>query len=321
MSAKEFREGLSRFKEIQDGPAQRKRVLELEEMVREKDRQIEKINLNHGMEVFTLLNTIATHENRIHVLEASNESLESIRISIGGKEKVSLRKFARLVTSEAKKENQEAIVSKANDIVRIKLPLFVKAEIDRYPNNCTDETRSIIDSKTISRRNEYLNTPSMWSREFQTWINNQIETGVIQKEDEAFWKEVHLEANIEINQRLPAAWKNQLENYATKYMQNSIQHQLRRLSIPITLFCPKCNGPHQITLTPDDIAQIIRKGSVSYPCIYCTGLFKPQIIITLGELLWLILNGDVIPQRIPVQVIEMKVRKVDPKTEKNSSPS
>ena len=321
MSVKEFREGISRFKDVQDGPGLRKRVLELEEKDKEKDRQIEKIYLDHGREVNSLHNTIATHENQIRFLEASNEDLESIRVSIGGKEKVSLRKFAQLVTSEAKKANQETIVSKANEIAMIKLPIFVEAEIDRYPYNCTDETRSIIESKAFSLRDEYLEDPGMWSPEFRSKNEKVIKRRVEEDKNASFWQEVHIEANKEINQRLPSSWTYYLQNFATKYIQNSFQNQLRRLSIPITLYCPKCHGPHQVTLTPNELAQIIRHGFVSFPCMYCKWLFKPKVSITLGELFMFILNGDVTPQKIPEPIRILNVRVVNPNTEKNSSPS
>jgi hypothetical protein len=47
-----------------------------------------------------------------------------------------------------------------------------------------------------------------------------------------------------------------------------------------------------VTITPNDISDLLRYGGFQRSCIYCRGFFKPRIKITLGSLVWTILNGD-----------------------------
>jgi hypothetical protein len=116
-----------------------------------------------------------------------------------------------------------------------------------------------------------------------------------QLKDKTFWDEVKITADAEINQRLPNAWANFLSGYATSFTQDTLQDQLRKLSTSLTLYCPKCGGPHQYTITTNEIGLLIRYGRVTFSCRYCTGLFKPAVTLTLGGLLWIVYNGNTQP--------------------------
>lgn len=299
MSDEALKAGLARFRDIQEAPRRRARITELEEMLEEKEGEIEKINLAFSREKTILQNKNNRLENRIQKIMVTIGEFESIRIKVG-KDKVSLREFEQRAKKQVKKEMQEEVVSRANVLAEIKIPFFVKAEIMKYPDYCMDDTKSLIEQKAVTLRNEYLGNKGMWSSEFRSRVNNHIHRRVGEQKNKSFWEEVHKKADAEIDQRLPDAWARFLNQYASKFIQNTIQNQLRSFSIPITLYCQKCQGSNQIILTPNELAILIRTGVFSFPCGHCTGWFKQKIAISLGELLWLIQKGDVIPERIPL---------------------
>jgi hypothetical protein len=313
-----IRAGLARFQNLQEAPKLRTRIAELKEVLAEKEREKKAIIQNHAQEVNKLKNRIHQQVTNIQGLELKVDELESIKIRVG-KEKLTLREFDKRAKKKVKKEMQEEVVSKANALAKIKTPLFVRAEILKFPHNCMDETRDLIESRAISLRDEYLANPANWSPEFKSWIYKYIDARVEEKKNYCFWEEVHKEAEFEVDHRLPNAWARFLSNYATNFIQNTFQNQLRRLSTPITLYCPKCQGSHQITLTPNEMSILIRNRLISFPCSYCRGWFKPKISISLGELFWLIENGDLKPRKLPVyRAITLRAKSVESSKAKKS---
>jgi hypothetical protein len=319
MSFKEFREGLSRFQDVQDGPALRRRVNELEERVREKDSQIRKKDVNHGREVNSLRNTITKHEDRVRVLEASVEDFESIIVSIGGQEKVSLREFARLVTSEAKKENQEAIVIRANGLARIKIPLFVEAEIAKYPDNCRQATREIIDAKVSQKNDAILYDESLWPANFREMVSARTRLDAEKLKNRDYYLAVNQAAMDRLEALRNGEWYRYLFNYCrdtlTPFLRDSLRNIVISLQEVFKVSCFKCGNVTQFRLTPDTLAGLVSGRTVKIPCSYCRGFWGPTTIsFNLGQVFWALTDeqGSMFqePRMIEGQLID-EVKKLE----------
>ena len=106
------------------------------------------------------------------------------------------------------------------------------------------------------------------------------------------------QTDYEVNQELPDAWGRFIRGYATSYIQNTIQTQLKQLTTTIEDNCPYCRNKYKVTLTPDDFAQLVRVGWIKFDCPFCKGFLRPKIRLTLGQLFWKIMNGDTTPERV-----------------------
>ena len=143
-------------------------------------------------------------------------------------------------------------------------------------------------------RDEYLRDPTSWPEWFKVKIREEAQKMSDKMVNELFWGNEKLQADHEIMQRLPDAWKQFLKGYATSFMKNAFKNQMLSMMVAIEYICPTCRENVQFTLTPDDLGLMLRRGWVSYVCPYAKGFFKHQIQISLGELFWYIVNGNVI---------------------------
>lgn len=286
MTIEKISTALDKFKDLREAPLLRVEKEKLETALTDANRVIRRKD-----EKITDQNLVISRQ------AARIEELEAIRVKVG-KEKMSLSTFQRRARSQIDVEIRKQIASKANISARQMLPGMVKAEINSFPNNCQYETRELINNKSLQLLDQYLKDPKMWPGWFNNTVNSEATNRAEKLKDKAFWSNVKLQADNEINQRLPYAWNGFLANYATKFTQNSIQSQLLSLSTTVELICHKCGGVHLLTLTPDDLSILIRTGKINVPCMYCKGLFKPKMTLTLGALFWLIQSGDITPIRI-----------------------
>jgi hypothetical protein len=315
MSTRELREGLNRFKSIEEAPQLARINTEQQEKLVEKDREKEEMEQDHAREVARLHRIINRNQFELAREQEKNKELDSIKIEYG-KEKITLRELKKHAKKQVKLEMEDQVKSQAEKLALKKLPEMVKAEIKRYPDKCHQETGEIIRNQALQQRDKYLADENSWSPWFQQHTKNHIHKRVEQEKNHAFWEQVYNRFDYEIEQALPTYWNSYLHHYATKFTRLTIQDQLRKLATPLMLYCPKCNGPHQYTFTPNEMATLIKTGLFSFPCSYCTGWFKPRVSITLGELLWLIYNGDIKPLKRPVYRVEYKV--LTGKAKKNS---
>jgi len=128
-------------------------------------------------------------------------------------------------------------------------------------------------------------------------VRREVEGLTAERMNRAFWDSVKQETDKEINIRLPGAWKSFLAGTATSFMLNSLQAQLLSLAATMDLSCPKCGGNVSVTLTPNEISILVQKGKITFVCPYSQGmLWRHRFRITLGELIWLIMKGNVIPR-------------------------
>jgi len=305
MSEEAIRDSLNRFKEIQEAPNLRSRIAELENIISEEKQGKERIKQKHAQEINILQNRIHRQSDIIKKSKSRIRELESIQVKVG-KEKISLREFKKRAKKQVKEEMRHQCVIESNKLAKIKVPIFTQIEIEKYPN-CMNEIKQLIDTTALSLRDEYLINKDMWSPEFRSQNKQYIDSEVEKEKNEAFWIAFHKEADFEIEQRLPGKWKNYLRTYATTFIQLTIQDQLHQLTIPLNLYCPKCRGEHKITLTSSELDILIRSGRISFGCSYCTGLFKPNVTLYLGELFWLVYNGDLKPKKPARATIGSKI--------------
>jgi hypothetical protein len=289
MSFKNLEDSIRALEDISDAPRLRARIRELEEEQLKKDQA-------HAREKEELQEENARLVASYRSLDARHKALANLRI-VFQKNSISLREIDSIARKRMDKEVDKRIEKQAKELFEEQLPSLIEVEIKGYPALCSDVTRGIVWKKAAQLSDECLRNSSMWPNWFKVKVSTEADKQAKEKMDQEFWGNVRHRADQEIIHRLPGAWNSFLRGYATSFMKNTLQAQLLSLTAPIEYACPKCGGPVHVTLTPNDISLMLRKGWVSYICPFSKGIFKHNFRVTLGELFWFIMNGDLIPIR------------------------
>jgi len=292
MSLKNLEESIRTLEDVSDAPKLRARIENLEQELNRKNR--------------------AHAEKKKEQQEAnarladSCRTLERLRI-VFKKNTYSIREMNKIARNMMDKDIKKQIKEQAQNLFEKQLPSLIETEMKGYPMVCSDYTRRIVENKAVQLCDKYLRNPSMWPNWFREKVQGEADKQADERMNQTFWNNVQQRADQEINYRLPTAWVSFLKGYATSFMKNTLQDQLRSLIAPIEHNCPKCGEAIQITITPDEFSLMLRKGRVSYACPFCKGFFKNNIQVTLGELFWYILNGDVILRETRAQYVIKRI--------------
>ena len=289
MSFKKLEDSIKALEDVGDAPRLRALIKELEEKQQKKERA-------HAKEKNELQEKNARLASSYNTLKARANELTRLRI-VYRNNRYSLREIDSIARKRMDKEVKKRIKKQAQKLSEEQLPLLIEAEIKGYPLKCSEVTRRTVEGKAEQLLDEYLRNPSMWPPWFKIKVHDEADKQVIKRMDQEFWNNVLQRTDQEINDRLPSAWMSFLRGNATSFMKNTLQAQLRSLVTTLDYTCPRCGGTAEVTLTPDEFSQMIRKGRVTYICPYSKGIFKHKFQITLGELFWYIMKGDVIPVR------------------------
>ena len=227
---------------------------------------------------------------QLHSLEKKIQDLSSSRINFSKKE-YSRKEFKALVKQHVDDTVKKRISKGVERKFQEELPSLISSEIQKFPENCSPETYLLIEAQAKKHRDELLKS-STWPPWFNEWVNQKILSDVNSQLDKEFYRSVDASAYQQLESLRMDAWPQYLNDVVTPYLQNSITSQLLTLNTTIQIECYSCGGLMDVTITPDEIALLLRTGKIKTACIYCEGIFRPKIRTTLGDLIWTILTGD-----------------------------
>lgn len=234
---------------------------------------------------------IAKLQTQLSFRDMEIQKLRSYKI-VYNKNEYSRNKFNTLVKQHVKKEYKEQIQKDVEQKFQKELPSLISSEIKKYPDKCSAATYSLIEAQAIKQRDEFLSQQSAWPNWFSEQVNQIVNSKVTIQMNQEFNIRVLSSAQKSLEMLRKDAWPRYIDDVVTPYLQNTITSQLLTLNTTIQIVCHSCGGFMSVTITPIEISHLLRSGMIQTACIYCKGFFRPRIKITLGSLIWTILNGN-----------------------------
>lgn len=294
MSFNEIERSIRDLKDVTEAPKMREKVKELEEELSRKENRHRLEIRENEKEVYALRLVVAGKNLRI-------KELENIRTKYK-KKSYSPKEFKALVRAEVGEYIEKNIRDRAKKLAEKQLPHYIAVEISRYPNDCSAATRRIIEEQARFQRDTLLMNPSTWPPWFNAKVQAQVDTLTNHLIDKEFENRVNTQAWNRLNDLVNYHWPKQLTDKLTPFIQSSIRAQLLTLTTTFQFQCWKCGTPQMTTMTPNNLAIQIQKGKIVINCVHC----HRRIRITLGELLWIIINnGDIGP---PPRILQYGVK-------------
>ncbi|MFC1803115.1 hypothetical protein ACFL0D_04010 [Thermoproteota archaeon] len=295
MTDKDIQDALNRFKDLQEAPRLRAFVAEQQEMLAEKDRQIEKMEQAHDEEVASLHYTIFQLQHKLDSEMEKNKELESTLIQVG-KKKFSLKEFDRLVKKKVKAEMDDQIQARSIELAMSKAPLFAQADVNKYPDHCSQETKRTIDAQIAKGMDEILYDEFNWPQQFREYFSSVVRVEAERLKDSDYHNDLERDVEMKLEAMRNGAWREYIENFwwntLTPFLRNSFRNQIISLQEVFEISCPKCGNMNQFRLTPDTLAKLIVGRTIKIPCSHCSGVFRQTMFqVSLGQILWAIIDG------------------------------
>jgi hypothetical protein len=310
MSFKDFEKSLQGLKNVTEAPKLRERIKELEQKLAQEETRNKQRLQDKEKEI----------EQLLHVISLKNvymKELEEPRIRYK-KDQYSPKEFRALIKAEVDKYIKKQIQVKAKKLAEKLLPKYVTDEISRYPERCAVATKQMIENQAKIYRDFTLLNPSTWPPLLIDKVEERANALANQIMNEEFEKKVSRQAWYELNKLIEVYWPKQLTEKVTPFIQSSLRSQLLKLTHTIHFDCGRCGASQYLTMVPNDIATLLKKSRIIINCIHC----QKRISLTLGELLWTIVNNDDVgpPTRIikGIKYEPVKSTKKDKNLDKNS---
>jgi len=171
---------------------------------------------------------------------------------------------------------------------------MLRAELQAYPEGCLPQLRERLDSAAFKRRDELLSNRHSWPEWFKDRYRIEVQQGIQLGINEAFNKRVEFNAEKRLQQLIQVEWLRFVEENITPFCRTSLKSQLTNMVYTFNVTCEKCGTTRGVTLTPDNLAELIKKPSITVDCWNprCWDfLWHHRIHITLGTIINLIVRS------------------------------
>lgn len=203
----------------------------------------------------------------------------------------SLEEFDDLITSKFEEFKETEMKKQIERRWNFEAPRLIKqgmlAEIRAYPDKCLSQIKELLDSTAKDKRDELLSDRDSWPEWFLNYYASEVKKAAILYMNEEFYYLVEVESERMLQQKMLVEWPKYLEEHITPFCRGSIITQLQNMMCPLTLQCDKCGIDTTVSLTPDIIADIVKKPKVGIKCSNpnCRDWGRPhKINLTLGEI-------------------------------------
>ncbi len=274
------------LEKVSDSLDKMKAVAHYEKVVEERDmlvRQLEDDRERYRDELEQREKTITQLRSLRVKYSASNYTLEEFDMLVDDK----FRKW--------KEEGmEEAVESRWEREAPHRLMQMLRAELQAYPEGCLPQLRERLDSAALKRRDELLSNRHSWPEWFRDRYRIEVQQGIQLGINEAFNTRVEFNAEKRLQQLIQVEWPRFVEENITPFCRNSLKSQLTNMGYMLLLTCEKCGTAMEVTLTPDNLAELIKKPSLTVDCWNprCRGFLWPhRIHITLGMVIELIVTS------------------------------
>ena len=149
------------------------------------------------------------------------------------------------------------------------------------------ETRELIDSLVRTQRDILLSNRNLWPPWFQTIYETEVQAGTERGLDAKFDQRVEDTAQGRLNVLINIEWPRYINN-ANRFFRRSLSEQLMMLQSPIKVICDRCGTNYEFILSPQDIADLIKKPFIKISCLTegCRDFLRPHgIPISLADLI------------------------------------
>lgn len=230
-------------------------------------------------------------------LEKKISQLESLRVKYS-ESTFTLEEFDMLVEDRFRKWKEdvmeEAVESRWEREGPRRLMQMLRAELQVYPEGCFPQLRERLDSAALKKRDELLSNRHSWPKWFRDRYRIEVQQGIQLGIDEAFNTRVEFNANERLQQLIQVEWPRFVEENITPFCRNSLKSQLTNMVYTFIVICEKCGTTREVTLTPDNLAELIKKPSITTDCRNprCMDfLWRHRILITLGMVIDVIIRS------------------------------
>ena len=237
------------------------------------------------------------HADDIEQLSKKIDDLEDLKVKYEEFE-YGLKEFDALVQSKVKEWQEKEMVSQVEERLTKEAPRLLvqmlKAELQAYPEGCLPQLKELIDSAATTRMNKYLMDKESWPEWFMNQYRLEVQQGIHQGIDKAFNTRVKLMADERLQQLIHGEWSRFVEEKITPFCRNSLKSQLKNMVQMFYVTCGKCGSTREVTLTPDNIAKLIKRHSITVDCWnpMCKGLLWPhRIHVTLGMVISVLVSS------------------------------
>lgn len=237
------------------------------------------------------------HADEIKKLNQRISSLEDIKIKYNESE-YSLEEFEDLIKSRFEEFKEEKMKKQIGRRWKKEAPRLIEQglinEIRAYPDRCRPKLKELLDSTSKKLMNELLSNKDNWPEWFIDYYASKVEKAAIQYINEEFLNRVEFGAERRLQLKVLVEWPKYLEEHITPFCRSSIITQLQNMMCTIDLSCNKCGTITAVPLTPEVIADIIKKPKISIDCsnLNCRHWGMPRKVeLTLGKVIYAIVNS------------------------------
>ncbi len=189
---------------------------------------------------------------------------------------------------------EEAVESRWEREAPHRLMQMLRAELQAYPEGCLPQLRERLDSAALKKRDELLSNRHSWPKWFRDKYRSEVQQGVQLGIDEAFNTRVEFNAEKRLQQLIQVEWPRFVEENVTPFCRSSLKSQLTNMGITFIVTCEKCGTAMEVTLSPDNLAELIKKTSITADCWNprCMDFLRHhRIHITLGMVIGVIVRS------------------------------
>jgi len=229
-------------------------------------------------------------QKQLKKVQGELSKYKALRARLGGKN-ISLEAFDRKIEEQTLKIYQKEIEKKSLEKFKAEAPTLAKRELDRVlklPGSQRPKAiNNLLEEKVNEKLDHTLATPFLWPPWFKQLKRQEVNTGIANGLNETFWGNVQAAINNAKQKEWPRFLNEYVQNTITPFCQQAVMNQLTNPNT-IEKACDKCRTIMIVTLTPDDIAELIKRPYILVDCInpQCKDfLRRHRIRITLGDVI------------------------------------